>query len=63
MSDEVDQANDMMEVQISRAVAKAAGIEIPTNDTGLCWYCHEPVTDTRRWCCADCRELWEAKNK
>jgi hypothetical protein len=52
-----------MEVQISRAVAKAAGIEIPTNDTGLCWYCHEPVTDTRRWCCADCRELWEARDK
>ena len=61
MADEIDLASDMMEAQISRAVAKAGGQEIPTNHTGKCLYCREPVEDGRRWCDADCREEYERR--
>jgi hypothetical protein len=61
MADEVDVASDMMEAQISRAVAKAAGLEIPKNTTGKCLSCLEKVEDGRRWCDADCREEYERR--
>ena len=61
VADEIDLASDMMEAQISRAVAKAAGLEIPKNTTGKCLYCREPVEDDRRWCDADCREEYERR--
>lgn len=59
--DEIDMASDMMEAQISRAVAKASGQEIPKNQTGKCLYCREPVEGGRRWCDADCREEYERR--
>jgi hypothetical protein len=59
VADEVDLASDMMEAQISRAVAKAAGQEIPKNTTGKCLNCREAVKDERRWCDAECREEYE----
>jgi hypothetical protein len=61
VADEIDLASDMMEAQISRAVAKAAGQEIPKNMTGKCLHCREPVKDGRRWCDADCREEYERR--
>lgn len=64
MSDEIDLANDMMDAQISRAVAKASGVVISENTTGKCWYCGEGVADVkRRWCDAECRELWEKRKR
>lgn len=63
VADEIDLASDMMEAQISRAVAKASGLEIPTNTSGKCLYCLEPVTDGRRWCDADCREMYEHEQR
>ena len=59
--DEIDLASDMMEAQISRAVAKASGQEIPKNQTGKCLYCREAVENGRRWCDADCREEYERR--
>ena len=61
VADEIDLANNMMEEQISRAVAKAGAVEIPTNETGRCLYCSEVVQDGRRWCDADCREEYERR--
>lgn len=61
MADEIDLASDMMEAQISRAVANAAGQEIPINPTGKCLNCREPVKDGRRWCDAECREEYERR--
>jgi hypothetical protein len=63
VADEIDLANDMMEAQISRAVAKAGGLEIPKNTTGKCMYCLELVKDGRRWCDADCRELYTHEHR
>ena len=61
VADEIDLASEMMETQISRAVAKASGLEIPKNTTGKCLYCRELVLDGRRWCDADCREEYERR--
>lgn len=63
MADEIDLANDLLDVQISRAVAKAADLEIPVNKTGKCLYCAEPLDKGRRWCNADCRELFEHEQR
>lgn len=27
--------------------------------TGYCLFCGEPLTDNKRWCDADCRDMWE----
>lgn len=63
VADEIDLANDMLDIQISRAVAKAAGLEIPVNKSGRCLYCDEPLNEGRRWCNADCRELFEHEHR
>ncbi len=64
MADDIDLANEMLDAQISRAVATAGKLEIPTNPSGKCLNCYEPAKEGRRWCDADCREEYEQrKNK
>lgn len=63
VADEADLANDMMETQMARALSKAFDFKIPTNNTGNCLYCSEPVEQNRRWCNADCRELYEHEHR
>ena len=64
VADDIDLANEMLDAQISRAVATAGKLEIPTNPSGKCLNCYEPVKEGRRWCDADCREEYEQrKNK
>lgn len=31
--------------------------------TGRCLYCDEELQDGRRWCDADCRDIWEKQNR
>lgn len=63
VADEADLASAMMEEQMARALSKASNLTIPTNDTGKCLYCAEPVEHGRRWCNADCRELFEHEQR
>lgn len=59
MSDEVDLANDLADLAVSKAVKLASDTIIPVNETGKCWACDEKVDNGRRWCDAECRQLWE----
>lgn len=34
----------------------------PTEVTGYCLFCNEPVSKPRRWCNAQCRDDWELTN-
>ena len=61
VADDIDLANEMLDAQISRAVAKASGLEIPINTSGKCLYCQEKVDNGRRWCDAECREYYEQR--
>lgn len=57
MADEADIANDLMELAIKNKLKEISTTEVPSNDTGECLFCGEPVPDTRRWCCAECRDM------
>lgn len=59
--DEVDLANDLLDIQINKAIKKA-NMTKTVNETGKCWYCQEQVEDGRRWCDSDCRDLWEKRS-
>lgn len=48
----------LLEAEIARISAEA---HKPIVGTGECWNCGEPVEPGRRWCCADCRDQWEAE--
>lgn len=63
MSDEADQANDYVELMTARALASMAPVVIPVNDTNECLCCGESVSDGRRWCNADCRDIYEKMEK
>lgn len=41
--------------------AQEAAQAIPVNESGQCWQCGDKVPDNRRWCGADCRDIFEAK--
>lgn len=62
MSDEVDVANDyvqqMIDIGVKNANKKAKTFN---NSTGECLWCEEPVSDNRRWCCAECRNEYEKR--
>jgi hypothetical protein len=64
LDDDIDVANEyaqkIVDVGIANAHAKA---ETPTNDTGECIWCSNPVKDTRRWCSVECRNEHERHNK
>ena len=57
--DEIDIANDLLQEQIDKTIARAHNIEIVQNKSGVCWGCGEVIDNSRRWHDADCRQLWE----
>ena len=57
--DEIDIANDLLQEQIDKTIARAHKIEIVQNKSGVCWGCGEEIDNSRRWHDADCRQLWE----
>lgn len=59
MADEADIANDELERQLNTTL-KYLKTDIPTNDTGKCVWCEEPIkNDGRRWCSKECRDEHE----
>lgn len=62
MADEVDIANDRVEIMTAAAVKAAGNTRIPVNTTGRCWGCGEHIDGERRWHNAECREFWEVDN-
>ena len=60
MSDDVDIANDLAQHAIDVGIKLAnRNIKKPSNQTGKCIWCENPVIDDRRWCSIDCRNEFE----
>lgn len=60
MSDIIDKANDLVEQTDSMALrAVRAKLKPEAEPTGYCLACGEDVAPPRRWCDADCRDMWE----
>lgn len=60
---------DLVEAQSEQAflatiakIRKAANEPLPQT-AGFCWFCGEAVAAPRRWCSAECRDLWERRKK
>lgn len=59
MSDVVDHADKQYQVILDAAIQEIRkDTEVPLNETGKCLCCDEPVPDLRRWCDAECRDLY-----
>lgn len=61
MSDIIDNANDLVELTDSLAVkAIRNNLKPEAVFTGTCLWCgEEHLPEPKRWCDADCRDLWE----
>lgn len=56
--------SDTATVREEEERARALALRRPTapRATGFCLFCEEPVELDRRWCDADCRDLWEREH-
>lgn len=60
MSDIIDNANDLVELTDGLALkAIRNNLKPEAEFTGQCLWCEEDVESPKRWCDADCRDLWE----
>lgn len=65
MADIIDNANAAADVFLDAALRNrqhGARIEVsavPAEGAGFCLYCGTDVDSHRRWCGADCRDLWQ----
>jgi RNA polymerase-binding transcription factor DksA len=63
MADEVDLANELVELSLKRKLIEIGAKSIPENDTGVCLGCGEPIEGVRRWHNAECRGYWELESR
>lgn len=63
MPDIADKANDLVAMNEELALKEVRSRKPKAEFTGYCLSCHEVVEQPRRWCDADCRDLWERTNK
>jgi len=63
MTDEIDNAQDKIDIGLADAIraARAPGPVIVA--TGRCLWCDEIVSDEARWCSPACRDTWQASAK
>ncbi len=63
MTDEIDNAQDKIDIGLADAIraARAPGPVIVA--TGRCLYCDDIVSDTMRWCSVPCRDAWTESAK
>jgi hypothetical protein len=60
MSDDADVANDLAQHAVDVGIKLANNsIKKPSNQTGKCIWCEDPVIDDRRWCSIECRNEFE----
>lgn len=59
--DIIDQANAQADLALSIALAAASDTTPIAEPNGHCLNCGERVKKERRWCNAECREDWEAR--
>lgn len=59
MADEVDIAQEQMELEYRYARLAAQHFREEVSATGECLWCGEALEDGRRWCNAECRDSWE----
>lgn len=59
MADEVDIAQERMELEYRYARLAAQHFRAEASATGECLWCGEALEDGRRWCNAECRDSWE----
>jgi len=59
MTDIYDQATmrEEQERELSLAASRKPGPKLSSN--GHCHYCNEQITDDKRFCDAECRDLWQ----
>lgn len=60
--DTLDHLNEATEIIQQLQIAAARGNVKINNPSGRCWYCGEKTDSKRRWCDADCLDLWEKSN-
>lgn len=52
----IDRAQQEIERELERGIAKARMQEALYRPIGICLYCSEPLTKDLRWCDSDCRD-------
>jgi hypothetical protein len=55
MSDDIDRANDEVQNRLEETLSSIDVQEVPTNETGKCLWCEEPVENKKRWCSKECQ--------
>lgn len=60
--DEADIAQDHIEKTLALQIAQARA-KSGQQPTGECLNCSEPLADGRRFCCTECREDFEVREK
>jgi len=58
MSDDADQAQEKMEIDLAHAIRMASAAPL-IRGTGRCLYCDEPVGEGVRWCSIPCRDDYQ----
>lgn len=59
MADEVDLAQEFMELGLADAIRRASTPIFTAKGTGSCLFCKEPVGDGVRWCGVECRDGYQ----
>lgn len=59
MADEVDQAQEKMELGLADAIRRARLPVLSARGTGRCLFCDEPVGDGVRWDSVACRDAYQ----
>jgi hypothetical protein len=57
--DEIDRAQEKMEIGLAYAIRCARMPVLAAQGTGRCLYCDELVGEGVRWCSISCRDHWQ----
>ncbi|MFW6342884.1 MAG: hypothetical protein ACOC00_07680 [Halothiobacillaceae bacterium] len=59
MADVIDTAQERIEAALADSIESARHAAPAAPYLGRCLYCGERTDTDRRWCNAECRDLWE----
>lgn len=62
MSDDIDKASDIEQIQRDSAIHNARQVKTVIVGTGNCLQCDKVVAGDRRWCDNFCRDDWARWN-